>query len=105
VSERWDGTWVIYPKAHTVADKIHTTFLQHGIIEEDDDHGYAKCNQKKYTNLMNANKDVESILDLVEKLQEHLKFRKVRHRDIPIALRRKIKEELTKTHKDGRRLA
>jgi hypothetical protein len=21
VSERWDGTWVIYPKAHTVADK------------------------------------------------------------------------------------
>jgi hypothetical protein len=23
VSERrWDGTWVIYPKAHTVADKI-----------------------------------------------------------------------------------
>jgi hypothetical protein len=21
VSERWDGTWVIYPKAHMVADK------------------------------------------------------------------------------------
>jgi hypothetical protein len=21
VSERWDGTWVIYPKAHTVADR------------------------------------------------------------------------------------
>ena len=23
VSERWDGTWVIYPKAHTVADTHH----------------------------------------------------------------------------------
>jgi hypothetical protein len=25
VSERWDGTWVIYPKAHTVAEtRAHT---------------------------------------------------------------------------------
>jgi hypothetical protein len=64
----------------TVYEEIHTTFLQHGIIEEDDDYGYAKYNQKNYTDLMNANKDVESILDLAEKLQEHLKFRKVRRR-------------------------
>jgi hypothetical protein len=29
VSERWDGTWVIYPKAHTVADNIafHVSYL------------------------------------------------------------------------------
>jgi hypothetical protein len=28
VSERrWDGTWVIYPKAHTVADKIDSEFF------------------------------------------------------------------------------
>jgi hypothetical protein len=25
VSERWDGTWVIYPKAHTVADRTQHT--------------------------------------------------------------------------------
>jgi hypothetical protein len=50
---------------------------------------------------MNANKNVEGIPDLAEKLQKHLKFRKIRWRDILIALRKKIKEELTKTQKDG----
>jgi hypothetical protein len=27
VSERWDGPWVIYPKAHTVADSYHAEKL------------------------------------------------------------------------------
>jgi hypothetical protein len=29
VSERWDGTWVIYPKAHTVADMLEA---RHSVV-------------------------------------------------------------------------
>jgi hypothetical protein len=85
----------------TIYEEIHTTFQQHGIIDEDDDSGYAKYKRKKYTDLMNANNNIEGIQNLAEKLQEHLKFRKICRRDIPIALRKKIKEKLTKTHKEG----
>jgi hypothetical protein len=84
-----------------IYEEIHATFQQHNIIDTDDNYGYAKNNQKNYTDLINANKNAEGIKHLSDKFQEHLKCCKTRRRDIPIAMRKKIKEELVKTHKEG----